>query len=246
MNKLKGLIGKVSRKNNIVEEQTLTDLPAFDQPFYTDITNARIQHLKSLNLPVSGKTVIDVGCGIGRLSDFFAEQNSDIFCVDGRPENIETLRSLYPERKAEVVDLETQAILDYGKFDIVFCYGLLYHLADPFGFLKTAYKICNEMMLIETCITDADDCILRLVPEDEADVTQAVHAIGCRPSSSYVITCLRMSGFKYIYTPTELPNHVEFRYQRSNDFSYLKKGRLIRDIFIASHREIVNSKLRQC
>jgi SAM-dependent methyltransferase len=246
MNKLKSIIGKISGKNNGGGNQELTTTCDFDLPFYTDITNARIEHLQSLNLPLSGKTVIDVGCGIGRLSDFFAGQGCDIFCVDGRLENIEKLRSLYPGRKAEVVDLETEQILDYGKFDIVFCYGLLYHLADPFGFIKKAQKICNEMMLVETCIADANDCILQLVPEDGDTITQALHAIGCRPSSSYVITCLKLSGFKYIYTPTELPNHVEFSYQRSNDLSYLKKGRLIRDIFIASHQEINNSKLRQC
>jgi 2-polyprenyl-3-methyl-5-hydroxy-6-metoxy-1,4-benzoquinol methylase len=228
------------------EHHNSTNQIVFDQPFYDDITQARIQHLKLLNLSLKGKKLIDVGSGIGRFSDFFYDQGCEVFCIDGRPENIQTLRSLYPELRAEVVDVESQELLDYGNFDVVFCYGLLYHLSDPFGFIKNAYKICNEMMIIETCITDADDLILRLIPENQTDLSQALHAIGCRPSPSYIITCLKLCGFKYIYTPIELPNHVQFRYQRSNDFSYLKKGHLIRGIFVASHQEIVNEKLQQC
>lgn len=221
-------------------------MPIFDQPYYSDITEARIQHLKSLGLPLAGKSVIDVGCGIGRLSVFFTELGCKVFCVDGRLENIQKLRKLYPSCKSAVVDLETHQILEYGDFDIVFCYGLLYHLSDPFGFLKNAYKICNEMMIIETCITDVDIPVLCLVEENQNNATQALRPIGCRPSPSYVTTCLKLCGFKYVYTPIKLPEHIQFQYKRINDFSYQKNGNLIRDIFIASNKEIENSKLRHC
>ncbi len=220
--------------------------PVFDRPHYVDITEARLNHFKSLNLPITGKTVIDVGCGIGRFSEFFVSQSCDIFCIDGRSENIKILKELYPELKAAVVDLETSTILEYGKFDVVFCYGLLYHLADPFGFIKNAFRICGEMMIIETCITDANDPILRIVHESKSDITQAVSGTGSRPSPSYVITCLYLTGFKYVYSPVELPNHKQFQYKRTNDFSYLRDGEPIRDIFVASHKEIPNSRLKLC
>lgn len=230
------------RKEMMIAEKVV----AFDNPHYAGITEARLQHLESLGLTFSGKTVIDVGCGVGRLSEFFVQQGCDVFCVDGRPENIHRLKSFYPNRKAEVVDLETDEVLKYGGFDIVFCYGILYHLADTFSFLRRTYRICNEMMIIETCITDAEDMVLRLVPEDQKDVTQSLGNHGCRPSPSYVVACLRKSGFKHVYNPIHLPNHAEFQYQRSNDYSYLKKGRPIRDIFIASHHPVKSQQLRSC
>lgn len=220
-------------------------IPAFDRPFYADITEARLRHFKSLGLPVSGKKVLDLGCGIGRFSEYFAEQGCEVLCVDGRQDNIEKLKELYPGRKAAVVDLETPGILNYGDFDIVFCYGLLYHLADPFGLIKNAAKICKEIMIIETCITDAIDPVLRLVDEPQSDVTQAVCGVGCRPSPAYVIRCLKLAGFEFIYSPVELPDHEQFRYKKSNDFSHQKKNTLIRDIFIASRRKIESGKLRR-
>lgn len=244
---IKMLIPAVQKEQfGVSGDQNSPSIPVFDKPHYVDITEARLSHLKFLELPVAGKKVIDVGCGIGRLSEFFANQGCDTFCIDGRFENIKILKELYPERKAAVVDLETSQILEYGKFDIVFCYGLLYHLADTFGFIKNAFRICNEMMIIETCITDANDPVLLLVKEQQNKVTQAVSGIGSRPSPSYVVACLYLAGFKYVYTPVELPNHKQFKYKRVDDFSHLRDGEPIRDIFIASHKKIPSSKLRLC
>src|SRR5919204_5663633 len=79
----------------------------FDQPFYTRHTEARLRHLAELGLPVEGCSVIDVGCGIGRLAEFFEQRGCDVLCVDGRAENIDRLRELYPHRRAAVVDVET-------------------------------------------------------------------------------------------------------------------------------------------
>lgn len=240
-------VKKIFQELGIIRNNHASDVnsqaPIFDQEFYNDITDARLQHLKSLSLPFSGKSVIDVGCGIGRFSTFFEEQECDVFCADGRAENIEKLRELYPSRKCAVVDVESPDILTYGIFDVVFCYGLLYHLADPFGFIKSTSKICREMIIIETCILDAKEPVLRLVMEDQQNVTQSLHPMGCRPSASYVITCLRLSGFEYIYKPVTLPDHPQFKYKLRNDYSYLKRGHLIRDIFIASRCKITNASL---
>jgi len=218
--------------------------PLFDQPYYTDITNARIDHLRDLQLPFQHKRVIDVGCGIGRFCDFFFEKGSEIFCVDGREQNIQKLRDLYPTIQSAVIDLENTDMRTLGMFDIVFCYGLLYHLSDPLSFIRNVSSACSEFMIIETCITDADDPILRLVAEDIDNETQALHGFGCRPSPSYITTCLELSGFQYIYTPRFLPHHSQFQYRRENDLSYTKNNNNIRAIFIGSHRRINNSNLR--
>jgi len=219
--------------------------PLFDRPYYSDITNARIDHLRDLQLPFQHKHLIDVGCGIGRFCDFFLEQECKIFCVDGREQNIKNLMVLYPMVQSAVIDLENTDIRTLGTFDIVFCYGLLYHLSDPLSLIQNAARACSEFMIIETCITDADDPILRLVGEDMGNETQALHGFGCRPSPSYITTCLELSGFQYIYVPLFLPRHSQFQYSRENDFSYIKNKENIRDIFIGSHRKMHNSNLRQ-
>ncbi len=216
----------------------------FERDFYRDITEARLEHLHSLALPLSGKAVIDVGCGIGHFGAFFEDKGCDVFCVDGRDENITRLKELYPSRRCAVVDVESNDILAHGTFDVVFCYGLLYHLSDPFGFIKHASKICREMMILETAIMDANDPVVRLVAEDQQSATQALHPYGCRPSPSYVTTCLKLSGFEFVYQPVSRPRHPQFEYKLNNDYSYVKRGHVIRDIFIASRHEISNPMLQ--
>src|SRR3989338_7266173 len=177
---IKNIFGKIGKRLAQRKQEIFPAVSVFDQPFYAEFTKAELVHLESLNLPVRGKTVVDIGCGIGRLSDFFVKQDCDVLCMDGRPENIQKLRTYYPSRKAVVVDVETPQILEYGKFDVVFCYGLLYHLMDSFGFIKNAYKMCKEMIILETCITDAHETMVRLVQEGAKDVSQSIYALGSR------------------------------------------------------------------
>ncbi len=162
-------------------DRARSDVPLFDQPFYREITDARLEHLATLGLPVEGRSVIDVGSGIGRLSEFFAARGCDVLCVDGREDNIAQLRAHYPERRAAVVDVETDELVAHGSFDVVFCYGLLYHLSDPLAFLGRAARICRELMVVETCITDSEERVLFLV-DDPDDPTMSLSRVASRPA----------------------------------------------------------------
>jgi SAM-dependent methyltransferase len=220
------------------------DAGVFEEDFYRDITQARVEHFRSLGLDVSGRTVIDIGCGVGHFSRVLEEMGANVTCVDGRPENIARLLELYPGRKALVVDVETDKLQDLGKFDVVFCYGLLYHLADPLGFMRRAGAICGNWLILETCIMDSETPVVRLVPEDDANHSQALHAMGCRPSSAYVAFGLKTAGIKYVYVTRTLPNHPQFQYRLENDFSHLKNGNLMRNIFVASRNAMDSTMLK--
>ncbi len=219
------------------------DVPLFDQPFYREITDARLEHLATLGLPVEGRSVIDVGSGIGRLSEFFAARGCDVLCVDGREDNITQLRAHYPERRAAVVDVETDELVAHGSFDVVFCYGLLYHLSDPLAFLGRAATICRELMIVETCITDSEERVLFLV-DDPDDPTMSLSRVASRPSPPYVVASLRLSGFEHVYSPVRLPRHKDFEYERRNDMSHLRDGNAMRDVFVASRTALELPELR--
>ena len=216
---------------------------AFDVPHYEDVTRCRLEHLRLMNLPVSGKRVLDLGAGIGRLAEFFAEQGCDVFCVDARPENIQKLRELYPDRKSAVVDLEKDDLKTLGEFEIVFCYGLLYHVVDVLGTLRRASAVCREMMLIETCVAPIHANALFLVQENPRDVTQAMCGFGSRPSPAYVTTCLELCGFAHVYAPRKLPDHPQFQYKMLENAGRWRREPNTRDIFIASRQPLDNENL---
>src|SRR5260370_41818327 len=104
----------------------------FLEPEALRINEARQQHLASLGLDLDGKRVLEVGAGIGLHTAFFEERGCDVLSTDGNPLNVAEMLLLYPDRKLGVLDLDRPADLaDLGMFDIVYCYGTLYHLRDP-------------------------------------------------------------------------------------------------------------------
>ena len=207
------IVRKVNNKNAETE-----GIDSFDTPEALAINRARLEHLESLNLDINGKSVLDVGCGVGHLAQFFLQKECNVLAVDGRSENIASLQSRYPELKSAVVDVERDKLTEYGMFDIVFCYGLLYHLENPTFALQNMASVCKELLLIETCITDCPQPVLQLVDES-ATYNQALSGTGSRPSPSYVVMSLLNAGFPYVYVPDTIPDHADFKFL-SLFFSY--------------------------
>jgi SAM-dependent methyltransferase len=214
----------------------------FDTAGALELNRARLTHLASLDLPLQGRRVLDVGCGVGHLAQFFVQNGCDVLCVDGRKENLERLKHLYPNLRAEPLDLERDDILQLGRFDIVFAYGLLYHLENPFGALHSLASVCNELLLLETVIADHHLPLVRLAEETRA-FSQALRNVGSRPTPSFIVLALRSAGFRYIYAPKISPNHPDFNFSWQDDLSDARNGHLLRCIFVAARRMLDNAAL---
>src|SRR3990167_2074877 len=226
---------------NILQDRTLPT-SVFDEPIALKINKARLNNLSSLGLDLNGKSVIDIGCGIGHLAQFFLQNNCKVFCIDGRKDNISNLRLRYPNLKCKVIDVEKEDLSKYGTFDIVFCYGLLYHTKKTDFVLKNISKICKDLLLLETCIIDSPDYDVKFV-EDTSAVNQALHHIGSRPTLKFVISNLRGNDFSNVYVPRKTPRHHDFEFKYIGDGSIERDGHLIRQIFIASRSQLVNHNL---
>ena len=125
----------------------------FIEPEALRINRARQEHLASLGIELHGKSVLEVGAGIGLHTAFFEERGCDVLSTDGNPANVAEMLRLYPHRKLGVLDLDRVVELaDLGSFDIVYCYGTLYHLRDPDGALARLARVCTGQILVETLV----------------------------------------------------------------------------------------------
>lgn len=72
--------------------------------------------------------------------------------VEGRASNLARARFVAHLLKAEAVefhqaDLEKVALASFGKFDAVFCCGLLYHLPEPWRLLRQCAEVAPRLFL---------------------------------------------------------------------------------------------------
>ena len=217
-------------------------LEVFDAPNAIAINQARIASLASLHLPLAGKRILDIGCGVGHLAARLAQMGCSVVCVDGRGANIASLHTRYPQLEAHVGNVETEPLSCFGRFHIVFSYGLLYHLENPLQSLRNMESVCDEMLLLETIICDHKLPIVR-VEDESTDVNQALGGIAGRPSPNYVVLALNRVGFPHVYTPITPPEHEDFRFEWLNNLDCARDGHNLRCIFIASRTELKNPAL---
>jgi 2-polyprenyl-6-hydroxyphenyl methylase / 3-demethylubiquinone-9 3-methyltransferase len=96
---------------------------------------------------LSGKTVLDVGCGGGILSDSMARKGAQVTGIDlsVKALRVAQLHALeagtrnvtYREVSAEVIALEQP-----GNFDVVTCMEMLEHVPDP----ASVVKACSDLV----------------------------------------------------------------------------------------------------
>jgi len=77
----------------------------------------------------SGQTLLDVGCGTGHWSAFFAEMGYTVTGVDVAPAMIEEARSAVPQCTFQVADVH-ELPFDDGAFDVVASMATLEFLPD--------------------------------------------------------------------------------------------------------------------
>ena len=214
----------------------------FDTPEAIALNEARMSHLESLGLNLAGKRVLDVGAGVGHLAARLQTLGSSVVCLEGRPENVGAMRSRYPQIEGYVADVENEPLTRFGRFDVVFSYGLLYHLENPLHAIRNLESVCGELLLLESMVCDHDRPVV-LVEDESPDVNQALAGLGCRPSPHYIALALNRAGFAHIYAPKKPPEHADFRFEWRNGLDYVRDGHPLRCVFVASRSDLRNPNL---
>ena len=213
---------------------------AFHSHDYLRHNCRRLEHLCSLGIPVSGKTVLELGAGLGDHSHYFIDRGCQILITEARENNLRLLKRRYPDQTVTLLDLENPPTFLAQTFDIVHCYGLLYHLGNPTEALEYLSARTAGMLLLETCVSFGDEPEINLVPEQRHNPTQAISGRGCRPTRRWIFQTLK-SLFRHVYMPTTQPCHEEFPLDWTRPETHMAP--LKRAVFIASREPLSNALL---
>ena len=212
---------------------------AFRTDHYVRHNQRRLEHLASLGLDLFNKRVLEVGAGIGDHTTFYLDRGCEVLTSDARPENVLALQERFSGTtgaRVAIIDMNKPLVLD-ESFEIVHCYGLLYHLENPDVALEYLCRHCDGLLVLETCVSYGDEVLLNPIKEPADQFSQAFNGTACRPTRSWVVH--HLSRFMpHVYVSRTQPAHPEFPLDwsvKENDLDQLKRA-----VFVAS-REVLDN-----
>ena len=109
--------------------------------------------------PLDQLRVLDLACHEGGYSIEFGLQGATVVGVEGRPANVEKARFAAEVLGLERVTFELGDVRELseerlGRFDVVLCLGILYHLEarDAVKLIERSYALCDDLTIVRSAI----------------------------------------------------------------------------------------------
>lgn len=121
---------------------------------------------------LKGRSVLDLGCNAGYWSLNAIEAGADfVLGVDGRQMHVDQANLVFQEKGVDPARyrFEEGNIFEHdfgGKFDIVLCLGLMYHIAKPVELFEVMAATNAEIIVIDTSVSLAPSSVFRVAHED--------------------------------------------------------------------------------
>ncbi len=117
--------------------------------------------------PMDQLRILDLACLEGHYAVEFALQGAQAVGIEGRETNTRKARFLKKALGLSNLEFYTDDVRNlsaekYGRFDVVLCAGLLYHLdfPDNVRLLEQIHEVCDRLAVIETYFSLKDEVSL--------------------------------------------------------------------------------------
>ncbi|MFN3975386.1 MAG: FkbM family methyltransferase [Dehalococcoidia bacterium] len=156
------------------------------------------------------RTALDCGTGFGYFARYLHDKGLEVTAFDVRPENIETAKRRHAGIRFLVGNIEDPSITQLGSFDVVVCFGLIYHLENPFLAIRHLYALTGRYLFLEGQVAPFPVPGALLMRETSA-IDQSLRFVALMPSEQGLVHMLYYAGFSNVYRPDALPDHPDFR-----------------------------------
>jgi len=191
---------------------------------------------------LQGKRVLDIACNCGGFSVAAVEAGAEfvlgIDVVDRYLEQAEFIREARGHknlefRNVDVYDLTQETV---GTFDVVLCFGILYHLEDPIRGMKAMAALATHAILVDTYLMNPRYVgrflrkyslwKMQVVGEREpAGVTTNLwrtrQSVQFAPTERSVLDLLAFLGFGRVEFLSPNEKDLEIRYYKRNRGTFL-------------------------
>lgn len=150
MNGLKTTIQAIQEYwNSRIHDQEMTENPVGTKAFFDDLEVYRYDKLRYLPKVVdfngfSGKTLLEIGCGIGTDLVRFAKGGAIVTGVDLSPKAIDLAKENFKCHQVEgSLRVDNGESLNYpdNNFDVVYAHGVLQYTADIQKMITQAHRV---------------------------------------------------------------------------------------------------------
>jgi SAM-dependent methyltransferase len=131
---------------------------------------------------LAGKRVLDLGCNAGFWSLHAIESGCDfVLGIDGREMHIDQASLVFDVKgvpkdryrfvQANIFETDFAAL---GKFDVVLCLGLLYHVGKPIELMERIAEVGSDIVVVDTHLSSVSGSCLEIIHESLEDPRSAV------------------------------------------------------------------------
>ena len=134
-----------------------------------DINPIRVDYINQQCGGLTGKKVLDIGCGGGILSEAMAAKNADVTGIDMAEQSLDVAKMHLHESGLTVdyqmITAEQFAEDNEDKFDVVCCLEMLEHVPDPASIINAAAKTLKPdgTLVLSTLNRNAKSYLLAIV-----------------------------------------------------------------------------------